>query len=948
MTQETLWPITGLRSRLLLALIFLFLIGLFFHKMAFSNLILARGDTFLYFYPYWQAAADALRDGRIPLWNPYLFMGVPFVANSQAGFFYPLNWPLWWRLPPPYAVSASILIHVALAAWGAYLAGRKRLQLSRTAAVLAGVLFALGGYLTAQVEHVNQLQGLAWLPWFLVVLGKGGRSGRHGLWRKGTAVAVLFSLQLLAGHAQTAFITGVGVSLWLLADTFLRGKGGEDEGSRFRAHTFPHRFSPLLLGVLLALLLAAVQLLPSLELAQFSSRQRGLPVNEALSFSLHPLLLSRVLLPGYGVSLFTEYVAFLPITGLLLALVAAGQWRRREVLPILTMAAGGLILAFGRFNPLYSLILVRLPGFNLFRAPARWLALYALGTALLAGIGWDLITSARHKPLPQWQAQIGRPLRRAGALLLALMAWGLASAPLARFIPIGPEAPVEWPSLLTGAGWLGELAAAYVLLSLPGRERRLFRHGSPRLLAIPVLFLVLFLASRSLPYNQLTTPEAYFDWRPPMARLRAAAACLPASERRPICSESGGVGRFLSLSGIFFDPGDQAEIETIYADQLSEAALYDYTIAIKQKEIIAPNLPLAYRLPSVDGFDGGILPLSAYSDAVGLMLPDGVRTTDGRLREFLPAVPEPHWLDLFNVRYLITDKVGDAWVEGVFFDLQHPAILKKEDTVEAGYLPPYEATELWLAAEAPPKNVRMTTEGGETWVLDPVSGGDIWRVPFPHPATLSTIHIQGCRAETAHSCRILGLTLVDVRDDTFRPLVLGAYRLIHSGDVKIYENLDVLPRAFLVTDWQWQPDMAAGMRAMRSLGKAIRETAVLLGEGIGPEADSPQGGAAEILVYEPERVVVRSRSDRDALLVLTDAYYPGWRAFVDGNPVEIHQADGMFRAVFVPEGIHEVTFSFTPASFAISRWITVAALIGMMAGQMILVFGTAFRRRVNR
>ncbi len=67
------------------------LVALFFNRLAFSNLILARGDTFLYFYPYWSAAAAALRAGRVPLWNPDLFMGAPFLANSQVGFFYPLN-----------------------------------------------------------------------------------------------------------------------------------------------------------------------------------------------------------------------------------------------------------------------------------------------------------------------------------------------------------------------------------------------------------------------------------------------------------------------------------------------------------------------------------------------------------------------------------------------------------------------------------------------------------------------------------------------------------------------------------------------------------------------------------------------------------------------------------------------------------------------------------------
>jgi len=103
------------------------LVLLFFNKMVFSNLILARGDTFLYFYPYWQAAAEALGNGRLPLWNPALFMGAPLLANSQVGFFYPLNWPVWLLLPTPYAVSAAIVLHLVIAGWGAYLVGRRAL-----------------------------------------------------------------------------------------------------------------------------------------------------------------------------------------------------------------------------------------------------------------------------------------------------------------------------------------------------------------------------------------------------------------------------------------------------------------------------------------------------------------------------------------------------------------------------------------------------------------------------------------------------------------------------------------------------------------------------------------------------------------------------------------------------------------------------------------------------
>jgi hypothetical protein len=439
-------------------------------------------------------------------------------------------------------------------------------------------------------------------------------------------------LQLLAGHTQTTFITGIGLLIWIVAQLV------SQLWSRFNvgvgAGVWWWRLAlALLLAGGLAGLITAVQLLPTFELAQLSSRQGGLPVNDVLSFSLNPLLLTRTLLPAYGQSLFSEYVAFLPLTALMLAALGAWQWRQwRGVFPILVLVSVGLFLALGAFNPFYWL-LARLPGFNLFRVPARWLILPAFGLSLLAGVGWQIARdrwlqfSRPWSDLPEQTRTklwiLERPLAIAFILLLALILWGFIAPFLAIFIPTGPEAPVESPNRWTMLLWLVELLVGYFWLSgqRPSRNPhnrlglglRQGRPGSPLILVSFSLFL-LFVATRTHPYNNLTTPEAYFDLRPSITRLQA-----------------GESGRFLSLSNIFFDPGDQAEINTIYADQLPLAAQYDYTVAIKQKEIIAPNLPILYGLASVDGFDGGILPLASYSQLMESVLPDNVVTTDGRL-----------------------------------------------------------------------------------------------------------------------------------------------------------------------------------------------------------------------------------------------------------------------------------------------------------------------------
>ena len=379
------------RREWLAILLLLGTVTLFFWKLLFTNLILARGDTFLYIYPYWTAAARSLREGHFLLWNPDLFMGVPFLANSQVGLLYPLNWPVWLLLDTPTAASVSIVAHLALAAAFSYGFARQGLGLRRPAAWLVGALYALGGYLTAQVEHVNQLQGLAWLPavFWLLSLPAGGVAQSVV---RSVLLGMVFGLQLLAGHTQAVFITLVGAALYA---GWLSWRGWRERPGRFDPRwllSLP--LSQAAVAGLLALLLAAAQILPTLELTRVSIRGAGLPLKEAVSFSLHPLLVGRSLLPGYGETIFSEYTAFLPLSALWLAWVGAGR-RRPRIAALTLVALGGLFFALGAANPFYLLLVRVVPGFGLFRAPARWLALYAFGAAGLAGVGLDALLDRR-------------------------------------------------------------------------------------------------------------------------------------------------------------------------------------------------------------------------------------------------------------------------------------------------------------------------------------------------------------------------------------------------------------------------------------------------------------------------------------------------------------------------------------------------------------------------
>src|SRR3990172_5452615 len=164
----SLWERVRVRAPLgLIALLFL-LVLLFYRKTAFTNLILVDYDLLTYFYPYKEAAALAFREGRLPLWNPYLFTGVPFLANPQTALFYPLNLP-GYLLSAPLAVKYSVIFHVFLAGAFMYAFARSSLALGRPGALVAAFTFMFGGFLTQQVGHINQLNAAVWLPLLLLL-----------------------------------------------------------------------------------------------------------------------------------------------------------------------------------------------------------------------------------------------------------------------------------------------------------------------------------------------------------------------------------------------------------------------------------------------------------------------------------------------------------------------------------------------------------------------------------------------------------------------------------------------------------------------------------------------------------------------------------------------------------------------------------------------------------
>lgn len=919
----------------------------FLWKIVLTGRILAGVDVFTYFYPYRAFLTQAIRNGRLPLWNPYLFLGAPFFADSQAGVLYPLNVMLTW-LPVPYQVSATIAIHIALAGLFAYLFTRRSLRLGCVAAFTASAVFAFGGFLLAQAEHVNQLSISAYLPLMLYLVDstreriqaaeRPRAAARVAFW-PASALAGVVALCVLAGHAQSLYICLAAAALYTLWPA-LTGWVRSDRSQR-RTLAARSGLALLALAVVAAfgLVLAAVQVLPTLELSRLSLRGGGMTYREAVSFSLRPRLLLTALFPQYRAGIFSEYVAYVGIFGMALAIV--GFWRspdRGKARVLGLMLGVGLLLALGGFNPLYYALYRIVPGFDLFRVPARWMLLYHTAMAMLAGMGVQTLMHPDASGRPRW-----KPVIRTALALVAFFGVGT----------IWMERPTAW----SVAVWAACAVLAALLIAAASQFRRWARAATA--LLVTAVICELFAASRTLAVNRPTAPQAYTSMRPSVAHLLADA------DR----------GRMLSLSDLIFDPGDLGEIRAIYGPYLAgdtpymdavNEAIYDYVVATKQKEILVPNLPMIYGIASLDGYGGGILPLRGYYELERLFLPADRLSRDGRLREGLTEIPDGRLLGAFGVKYIIADKAYDIWRDGVYYDLSHRAALQPGQSAKAtpGLGEDFPADAVGVVSyldgmaslpDGTPvaKILLEFADGGQQW-LTLAAGRDTAEGRYgshvahararnvtalrDDPDTtcyLTTLPLDGTRrirrmevTSTAPDGTLVirGASLINRATGTHWPVVMstsGRFELVHSGDVKIYRNLDAKPRlyvafrAFPVADSQEAIDRLLS-------GQVDAQSAIAVESGQPLEGS----GAAEVILLadEAHRVAARVHLDAPGYLVLSDADYPGWHATVDGTPAPIRRANGFVRAVYLDAGEHTVEFAFAPQSLRVGAACSAAAL----------------------
>ena len=789
---------SGIKEIAALAALALLLV-VFFREIVLHGQTLFFYDVLMQNYPFRQYFAEGLRLGELPLWCSQIYCGFPLFAESQAGAAYPVQMLIYLLLPDTAAFNTSILLHLLLAGGGTYKLVRA-LGTTPLPALLSAVTYVFSGTLVMRLMHTNMIYGAAWLPVVLCLVELYFRTSKtRYLFGGGIAMGMV----LLCSHPFITTSTAIFVSTYYLYRALGPGHGRAlPDSSRLL------RWGGLFLIMGLGAALAAIQIVPTLELISLSSRgapQEGFRVVGSLPpsnlFTLFvPGLFGNPALGSYrgemGYEFFWESCCYVGIVPLMLAAVAMVRRPDRASVFFGCAFLAAVLLAMGSYSFLFEPFHT-LPILEGQRLPARYLILATLFLAVLAGLGLHKVFASRSgatRDITGVLATLAISAIIIGAVLAMVLVGNSALLSQDPATLTDREAAV-FIEIVYGAIWCAVLSA--LGLALPTLYLKRYLGAVPvGILLIGVCFVDLFVFGSD--FNPTVEPSIY----------RTPPATVLAMDEEP-----GPFRIFRTVAENATGSPDEPRIDPFSPGWVGNEGRY-----LEATETLIPNSAMLFDVATVEGF--GPLAPSRYLELMGRQGYMGSRP-DLRVNGAI--------LDICNVRYVISDR-------------------------------------------------KLSLE------------------------------------------------------------TLSAVKFLPDTGLYILRNNTVLPRAYLVPSYRvlLAEDLLAAIRAQQFLpaGEVLLEQSPT--EWSGSATPDPTPFHADQVVIEQltsDEVVVTTRADRPAILVLSDSDYPGWNVTVDGQEAQLLRANYLFKAVAVPAGTHAVRFTFRSASFrngATITGITAVVLVVLM------------------
>lgn len=921
----------------------------YFSPVLLSGRVLAPGDGLLQNYPAFM--------GSHSLWNPDLFSGYPAYADLQVAQWYPVR----LLFAPFGSFNGFVLTAYVLASFFAFLLV-SRLTSSRFAGICAGLVFGMGGFFVSHVGHSNMIHAAAWLPLHILALHELSLRPSSGWF----AVAVgAVTCGVLAGHPQAL------VYSLLLAGAFTVFTSATSPAGAVRFLALAASSTAAGLG------LAAIALIPMAELSSRGVRA-SLPFEWFVSFSIPLVQLPAILfpalfggmppsiyrLPYLGEWALAEITPWVGITPLLLAALSTLlPGRKKCILFWAAVALVSLVLAMGSATPL-PLYLYHVPVLNKFRAQGRHVLELAMAIAILAGYG----ISSLEKLDPR------RRLRAVGfgaagclAVMIAVLATLSAKGTLARMaeavagvgvVSLSPfqNPAVGLPFVLFGVTFIpmafwalrpGRLTAALFVIALAvelGQFGWFFewRFASPSFAeTVRPAAMDRWANELSISHQRLFPIAGAGQPEGPVPNLSSWWELPSASGYNPLLLDS--YRRFLGVK----------HWGSLLPDRLSGNDRSMDLLAVRW--VFAPQNARSAFLASGTDIEslGTSESMKWSSDGLGIVLGPGCN----------PRNPVRVRLETEGI---VADQIGlvsslgcSAAVPDGTDVMKIVAILAGGSTTTLSVRAGEETSEwAWERSDVrgrvrhrmarPYSTSRERDDSGATFdahaYLSLLSLGNaaakVSAVDLVWTGPSASISIDKLSFRNSLTGEVFGAR---------RPAAAGSAGRWKSagslGSSEIWENLRAMPRAWLVGETAVANDEEALSTVLTSRfpdGRPFDPArTALLESGLGlPVGPADPSSVATIVALGRDGAEVETRSATPALLLMSDVWYPGWTASIDGRPAPLLRADYLIRAVLVQDGKHRVRFAFRPRPLQLGAATSIGTFL-----VLALVFTASRRRR---
>ena len=944
---KRIWPAKRSDIAMLGVIVLAFLI--FFAWLILQRRLLLGGDCFFYSYPLRSVAWSSIRNGELPLWAPQILSGYPLLSMAQLGLGYPLTWS--YLLLPGYIAEQLYVFAPFLLAPSFTYAYTRSLGLSPQASLFAGLSFGYGGALTGLLGVIGIVgNSFMWLPLILIAIDR-SRTNKFLTCLLGATAA--FAMSLLNGFAQAfvfvAFIS-FGYAAWI---SFFSPVSA--------ATALVTRLRPLwvvLCSSLLSAGIAAFQIFETWQAAQLSIR-KSLTFIVFASGSFSPtVFLKSVVAPLY-MDRFADVTAFVSPIAFGLALFAVVMvWRRPssdeavriKFWSVIALVAGLLIL--GSYTPVARLVFY-VPLLNKFRVPSRHVLEWTFALSILAAYGWDGLRS-------RWNYLQSRNRLAIVSLALLLLTITTGYLWLRATTNAQTMAGVEavgswyaglptWSYLLWKSVWLAVLTSC-LAIAFNVRQNN-----------YQMLLLITIAVAASL-----TEPYICFrNWWSNIAKTPARVQTLAPITRVLTASDSN---RVYTRFDLFID--DTATTPRVDSPNLT--ALPGINNVAGYEPLMLERYSRALGnvgLDSVNEIAGNPPPDSIYYDNSHVL--DLLSTSAVATFSDLRSTPKP--LPVFEGVKLALNETGVELPPGSTKLIGLPDF--KADTI---VLVTSLANSVDVEQGAIVGRLRLLTDSG-TVVEQELRAGidtaewahersDVHPIIKHHQARVFDRQV-GDTDNTYQACRYIARVRFDsahikqvelVNVTPKAAIALWAASLLDSStgesqtlsrlmltvrsnpqrwridslpnDVMLLHNSRALPRAWLVTKVE-AVDSEEALRRIR--GESThqfdpRSTALL--EVAQHDLPNLPGGplvgdVANITDFHSNRLRIETAASMPTVLVVSEIFYPGWEAKIDGNPATIMVTDYLLRGVALPAGNHVVEMRYTAPQARKGAIISIISLV---------------------